>query len=121
MKSRSGERGFALQTVIALVVVVGIVYLGVKIVPAFVNNYQFQDAVEAEAKLALINKHAEEDVRDVVFKKARSLDLPIKREQIKVELSGNGVKINCSYVVPVPLPGYTWNLHFDALADSRLL
>ena len=121
MSGRERERGISFKSVLALFVVVSIIYLGYKIVPAFVNNYQFQDTVDTEAKFALVNRRGEEDVRDSVFKKARELDLPIKREQIKVTVDMHGVKININYVVPIELPGYTWNLAFAASADSRYL
>ena len=121
MSGREREKGFSFKAVLALLVFLFVVYLGFKVVPAFVNNFQFQDSIDEEAKFALVNSKTEDDVRDSVFRKVRDLDLPIKREQIKVTIEQRGVKISVNYVIPIELPGYTWNLVFAPAADSRLL
>lgn len=121
MSGRERQRGFGFKGVLALLVFVSVVYLGYKVVPAYVNNYQFQDFLDTEAKFALVNHKSEEDLRDSVFKKARDIDLPIKREQIKINVDSRGIRISISYVIPVELPGYTWELAFTPSADSRYL
>ena len=52
-----------------------------------------------------------------VFKKAQELDVPVTREQIKVQRSGvtgtGSVSIEAPYIVHVNLPGYPLDLDFD--------
>ena len=60
----------------------------------------------------------EDAIRDEIFKKAQELDIPIAKEQIKVQRVGvanaGSVSIDAPYTVHVDLPGYPLDLHFDA-------
>ncbi len=62
------------------------VFGGIKIVPVYFANYQFQDAINSESRFALTGypKRNAEDIRDDVFKKAQDLGIPAKREAIQV-------------------------------------
>lgn len=119
MSGHERQRGFSFKTVLALLVFAAVVSVGFKITFAFVNNYQLQDFINSEAKFALVNRKSAEAIRDTVFNKARDLDIPLKPEQIKVTVDSSGVQISVDYVVPIQVPGYTWNLSFAPSADSR--
>jgi len=58
-----------------------------------------------------------------LFKKAQDLDVPIAREQIKVQRSGavgaGSLSIDAPYTVHVNLPGYPLDLHFDASTRNK--
>lgn len=121
MSGQERQRGFSFKTVLALLVFASFVYLAFKVTFVFVNNYQFQDIINTEAKFAIVNHKSEEDIRETLFNKARDFDIPVKREQIKVTVDSSGIQISVPYVVPIQLPGYTWNLSFAPSADSRHL
>jgi hypothetical protein len=119
--TRNPQRGEGkLKTFIWLFILATAIYLVVKIVPHYVNNYELQDAMRSEALHASYNRKTDADVRDTIYKKVRDLDIQqIRREDIKVETGQLRCKISVKYTVPVELPGYTLNLNFNIVADNR--
>ena len=93
------------------VVVVGF-YVAWQLMPPYFSNFQFQDAIESEARLSAYSDKSEEAIQDAVFKKARELELPLKKEQIKVQRNGTEVQISTAYTVHVDLPYYPMDLRF---------
>ena len=78
----------SLKMVAGIVVMVASVYLIAVLAPPFFSNYQFEDAIRTEAQMDTYNTKTEDQIRDAVFKKAQELDVPVSREQIKVQRSG---------------------------------
>ena len=117
--SRISQRGEGrLKTVITLAVIFSLFYLGVKIIPVYVNNYELEDLMKSEARFGFVSRKTPEQVRDTVLKKARDLDLPIGPENIRVEPQTNGFRITVTYTVVVDLPGYQLKMDFKPMADS---
>ena len=106
-----------------ILVIVGGIFLSVKLIPPYFNNYQFQDWLRDEATHDSYAAKTEQDIRDAVLKKAHEYDIPLTAEGVHVERSGgsfNGtVIIQAPYVVHVDLPGYPMDLHFDASTQNR--
>jgi hypothetical protein len=118
----SGEQGGAkLNTVLTLLIVGFLVFCGVKMVPAYFANYQLQDAMESEARFAIANHKGEEDIRDDIWKKVQELDIPVKREAIKVANSQGAVTISLDYSIPVDLRVYQFSLDFHPHADNHTI
>ena len=107
----------SLKMVAGIVVMVASVYLIAVLAPPFFSNYQFEDALRTEAQMDTYNTKTEDQIRDTVFKKAQELDVPVSREQIKVQRSGltgsGSVSIEAPYIVHISLPGYPLDLNFD--------
>lgn len=97
------------------------VFTAVKIVPAYFANWQFQDAIETEARFAIANRKGEDEVRTDVFKKVQELGIPAKRDDIRVSLTEGMVNISLSYSVPVDLQVYQFKLDFHPHADNRTI
>lgn len=120
---RNGERGGSrLNLVLTLLVLAGMVFTAVKIVPPYFANYQFQDAVQSEARFALAGypKKTEDDIRDDIWRKAQELSIPLKkREDIQILLQQGDVNISTAYSVPVDLMVYQFTLEFHPHADNR--
>ena len=102
-------------------VFIAAIYLGVKIIPLYVNNFQLQDAMENEARLAVVSRKTPEQIRDTIFNKAQELALPLSRDQIHVEADVRAVRISCEYDINVELPGHTLRLHFNPSSVERSL
>ncbi len=116
------ERGGArLKAVVWLVVFVALVYLGVKIVPVYFSNYQLEDSIRVEARFATVQRRAEEDIRSDIYRKIQDLDIPARREDIRVQSTDRGVRISVDYTVEVDLLGYKLRLQFNPSADNRAL
>jgi hypothetical protein len=103
--------------------IVAAIYLGVMLVPVYYNNYQFQDVVKTEATLETYTTKPEDAIRDSLFKKAQSLEIPLSKEQIKVQRHGTmgtgSLTISAPYTVHMDFPGYPMDLHFDASTENK--
>jgi hypothetical protein len=118
---RQRERGSSrLRMLMTLAFVALCIFLGVKIIPVLVNNYQLVDSMKEEARYAGVNRRDAELIRDDMYKKLKELDIPAKREDVRVELIGPFMyRISLDYTVVVDLRVYQLSLNFHPQADSN--
>ena len=119
-----GERGGSkLSMLITLVIVAALGFAAIKIVPVYVEAYQFQDSIETESRFAVTAypKKTPEDVRSAIFKKAQDLDIPIKSEDIRIAITNGAVEIGTDYSVPIDLKVYQFTLQFHPHADNHTI
>src|SRR6478736_9527354 len=113
----------SLKLVFGIFVMVASVYLIAELAPPFFSNYQFEDAIRTEAQMDTYNTKTEDQIRDAIFKKAQDLDVPVTREQIKVQRSGvtgsGSISIEAPYTVHVNLPGYPLDLDFNPTTRNK--
>jgi hypothetical protein len=117
--SESGEG--KLKAVIYTAIIVLIIYAGVKFIPAYVSEYELSDKMQEQARYAVVNRYTEEQIRDNIFKVVQDLEIPAKREDIKVVASNAVVKISLSYTVPVDLFFYHADLNFSPSSENKAL
>ena len=111
--SRKRELGFAsLKTIVVLVILGAAVYVGIKVVPLYFNNYELQDKMRVEAKFAQQNRRSAEELRNIIYREAQGLDIPICSEDIRVAMGPQGVFISTDYTVTVDLHVYRFTLQF---------
>jgi hypothetical protein len=108
-----------LKAILYTVILVLLVYSAFKIVPAYVENYQLSDKMQETARFAVVNRYNEEQIRDTIFKEIQSLEIPARREDIKVSSSQSVVKISVDYSVPVDLFFYHMDLHFNPSSENK--
>jgi YbbR domain-containing protein len=118
MRRVESGRGRA-KAIFALAFLAAVIFCCFKIIPVYVNNYQFQDYLQEETPFWLTQRASVETIRGNILAKAQDLDLPMVAEQVKVEASSARVTVNIDYAVPVDLKVYTLQLHFTASAQSR--
>ena len=90
--SQRGEGKFK-AIVFTVILVIGI-FLAFKLVPPYVAEYQLQDKMQEMARFGIVNRYSEEQIRDNMFKVVQDLDIPAKREDIKVSVTqvpGKGI------------------------------
>ena len=103
----------SLKALISLAIVVAVFYVGFKVVPVYFSYYQFQDAIEEEARIQSYTGKSEDDIRETVWKKAQQLELPIASpEALKVERTGSSVSIQTEYTVHIDIPIHPFDLNF---------
>lgn len=120
--SGSNQRGSSrLKPILFLVVVVAMIYVGVKVIPILVNNMQFQDAIESTARFGSVNRQTADDIRNAVLKEAENEDIPIDAKDIHVKGDGGHVEIAADYSVTVNLVVYQWTLNFHPYAKNNPL
>ena len=121
---QNGERGGSkLSLILTLLIVAALGFTAVKIVPVYVEAYQFQDSIEAESRFALTGypKKSVDDIRDDIYKKAQDLDIPAKREDIRVSVTNGSVEIGTDYSVLIDLKLYQYTLQFHPHADNHTI
>ena len=104
-------------------VIVMVALLGIKIVPVFFSNYQFEDAIKEEALHSTYSTRSEDDIRDAVIKHARNYDITLTAAQVHVSrtgVNGNGnLTIEAEYSVPIDLPGYSTTVEFHPSSKNK--
>lgn len=123
---QNDERGGGKANLIITLVILGAMIFGaVKIVPVYVNNYEFQDAIQTEAKFALTGypKKSIDDIRDDIYKKAQELSIPVTKDDIGLDVdAANGkVDINVDYSVTFDLAVSQWTHQFHTHADNHTI
>jgi hypothetical protein len=112
---------------IKLILTLGLLALGVwvsaELIPPYFSNYEFQDTLDTEARLGTYSAKGDEIIRDEVFRKAQDLELPLTKDDIKVQRMGavgsGSVLISTDYTVHVDLPGYPMDLHFHPESKNK--
>ena len=97
------------------------VYAAYKLIPLYLANYQLSDKMVEEARYGIANRNTEEQVRDTIYREVQDLEIPAKREDIKVMVSIQTVRISLDYTVPVDLLFYHTNLHFSPSSEGKAL
>ena len=120
--NRRDERGEGkLKAVLYTAVIALVIYSAVKIVPAYVSNYQLSDKMQEQARFAVVNRYSEEQIRENIFKMVQELEIPAKRDDIKVVASNAVVRISLNYTVPVDLFFYHMDLSFSPSSENKAL
>jgi hypothetical protein len=118
---RSQRGGGTIKAVLWTAILVYGAFVAYKILPAYVAEYQLADKMQEQARFSVVNRYSEEQIRDNIFKEVKDLEIPVKREDIKVVASQEVVKISMDYTVPVDLLVYQLNLHFTPSSENKNL
>ena len=122
VQQRRFERGEGrMKAILTLVIILFVLYSAWKIVPAYVNDYQLSDKMQEQARFAVVNRYTEDQIRDNIYKVVQDLEIPAKREDIKVVSTNAVVKISLQYTVPVDLLMYHMELHFSPNSENKAL
>jgi hypothetical protein len=118
-RSETGEG--RLKAVLVLALLAAAIYSAWKVVPAYVSEYQLSDKMQELARFAVVNHYSEQQIRDNVFKAVEELDIPAKKEDIRVVVNNYAVKISLDYTVPLDLFLYHTDLHFSPTSQDKPL
>jgi len=113
--------GGTIKAIIVTAIIAFAVFAAVKVVPPYAAEYQLADKMQEQARFAVVNRYSDEQIRDNIFKVVQDLEIPVKREAIKVEASNQIVKISMDYTVPIDLLVYHLELHFTPSSENRAL
>jgi len=122
MRGQRAQRG---EGKLKAIIVTAILAIGViaawKVVPPYSAEYQLADKIQEIARFAVVNRQTEEQIREAVFKTIQDLEIPAKREDIKVTASTSKVTILVDYTVPVDILMYHVDLHFTPSSENKSL
>lgn len=119
---RSEEGSGRFKVLLSLAFIAAIIFVAIKTLPAYVNNFQLQDHIrELSTQLAVRTRPATPDeVRAEVVAFAQDHGVPLTADNVKVTISSH-VMISLDYTVPVDLMVYTLRLHFTPSAENQSL
>ena len=111
----AGKLGCFIWTVIFAVVV----FACYKVVPVKMKTSLFYDEMQAQASFGSIK--ADKSIQYELSVKAKELDLPLKKEDIKVYRDATNVHVEVHYDIPIDFGGvYTYVWHEDQLVTRPL-
>ena len=108
-----------MKAILWTVILVYGAFAAYRIIPAYVAEYQLTDKMQEQARFAVVNRYTEDQIRDTIFKVVQDLDIPVKREEIKIVATQQVVKIALEYTVPVDLLVYHMDLHFTPSSENK--
>jgi hypothetical protein len=112
-----------LKLILGVGVIVVVAFLGIKILPVYFSNYEFEDFIKEEALHSTYSMRSEDDIREAVIKHARDFDIDLTAKQVHVSRtgsSGNGsLTIEAEYTVPIDLPGYSMTVDFHPSSKNK--
>jgi hypothetical protein len=121
-RQRNPERGGSrISSLITLVIIAFAVFAIWKVAPPYMNNYQLQDTMSEEARFAVVNHKAGEDVHADMMKKINELGIPATDKDVTVTTNPTSTQISVHYSVPVDLKVYQFTLDFSPTADGRVM
>jgi hypothetical protein len=100
-------------------VLAGLLFFAVMLVPVYAHNFQLQSFVSGVADNPANRAESDDLLRTWVLDKAHALDLPVTADNVQIYRSPGNLRIDIRYFVPVSFPGYTVSLHFSPGAGSR--
>ena len=102
-----------MKLILWLLILGGIGYVAFKVVPVYFANYQLEDTMKEEARFAVENRRTPEQLREIIYKKAKNLEILLKPSDIRVDSNARGILIRADYSVPVDLQVYKFVLQFN--------
>ena len=121
LRSHAQRGSGKFKAIAYMAIVVFGIFCAVRLLPPYIAEYQLSDKMQDQARFGVVNHYSEEQIRDVIFKEAQDLDVPIKKEQIKVLASPSLVRISLDYTVPIDLLVYKMDLHFTPSSENKSL
>jgi len=113
MNDRTAERGDGrIGFLIALALLGGGIFVGVKIIPVRVNAYEFRDFIQEECRFAATRSH-DEEIFKRVFDKAQDLKLPLQKKNLHMERTTHEMIISAKYEQTIDLKFTKYVYKFD--------
>ncbi|HEX9943982.1 MAG TPA: hypothetical protein VGG03_18375 [Thermoanaerobaculia bacterium] len=120
MPRRRSERGEGNLGCILWLLVFGLaVLIAWKAVPVKVQSAELYDYLDEIAKFGAARRPAE-DIEKDIMERAKQLDIPLQKKDVKVERTRDRIYIELEYTVPVEFPGYTYQWHFRQKLDRPI-
>ncbi len=112
MKTFTGDEGkTSLGNILFLLIVLALIYFGVKFVPVRVNAFSFQDAMNEEASFAA--HRSDKIIKGNLLRFAKEKRLPITSEQLKLKREPGRMTVEADYTVMVDTIFFTYGWRFQ--------
>lgn len=101
-----------LKAVIGVFVVVAFFYLAWKILPPYIEEYQFQQEIQSIARNNEYTPLDENGIRDQVKRQIAEIGVPVSPENVVIQKNGTDVTIGTNYTVHIDAVLYPFDLTF---------
>ncbi len=115
------EKGLSIiKTLIWLLLITVVVYLGIKLLPMYIDYERMKDEMAVKASLAQVLK--DDEIRSALAAKAKELDLPLDGDDFSImrddEHHHMTIKAVWDIEIHFPFELYVRTFHFDAIASE---
>ena len=107
-----------LRLVAGVVVLLILAFIGLVLSPSYAANWKLQRYITQLTGNPPAAAPAE-SIRAAIVNKAASLGLPVRSNDVHVEVSPGAVRVDVLYVVRKDIAGYTVDLHFRPAAGGK--
>lgn len=101
-----------LKALIGVFVVVAFFYLAWKILPPYIEEYQFQQEIQSIARNNEFTPLDENGIRDQVKRQITEIGVPVSPENVVIQKNGTDVTIGTNYTVHIDAVLYPFDLTF---------
>jgi len=113
MNARHLERGEGrIGLLVALALLGGGIFFGVKIIPVRINAYEFRDFIQEECRFAATRNH-DAEIYKRIFDKAKELHLPLEKKNLKLDRTMHEMVISAKYQQTIDLKVTKYVFKFD--------
>lgn len=103
-----------------LIVAIG-VYIAWNMIPPYFNKAQFQDDLDDIVRHTTYNPLPEDQVKEIVIKKALTRDIHLQESQISLSHIGTAVAITVHYSVHVDMVVHPVDLDFTVDSHNKMI
>ena len=107
-----GERGEGrLGVFVWLAIFASAIFFAVKTVPVKVAVYEFNDYCEQEIRMTATrgsSRISAEEIRKKILDKALELEIPLDKQQVKIQKQRNKITAQVDFQVTIDLAVYQW-------------
>lgn len=113
VRSRRGPSGLvSFKVLLTVVILGGVGYLGVKLIPPYWDYLSLQDPVK-EAAIAYARHGKEAEVRTELMARARQIGITLDEERVEIGQEGTMIVVRVAWEVPLDIPVYRRTLRFS--------
>ena len=112
VRRRRHSSGFvSLKVLVVLLVLAGLGYVGMKLIPPYWDYLSLQDPVK-EAAIVYARQGKEAEVRAELITRARQIGIALDEERVDIGQEGNQIVVRVAWEVPLDIPLYRRSLRF---------
>lgn len=114
------ERGEGRIGLLVMLALVGAaIFVAVRVIPVRVAAYEFRDFVTQECRSAAVRPE-DAAVAKRILDKAKELDIPLEKKNLRIQRTQSEVLISASFVQPIDLKLGTYRFEFDVKERAPL-
>ena len=106
--------------IVLLVIAIGI-YVGWNMIPPYFTKSQFQDDLDDIVRRTTYQPLPDDQVKQIVIRKALARDIVVQENQISLSRAGNGVAITVHYSVHVDMIVHPVDLDFIVDSHNKMI